>query len=96
VEEPYQRSTCGSGVGWNNEFETVRVRLSDFLNNGSTLNLGDVSKIVLRFGPRHGSVAGRLGLDDVELVGGEPVLFADGFESGDATAWSAVVPAASP
>ena len=92
VEEPYQRFGCGNGVGWNNEFETVRVRLSDFLNNGSTLNLGDVSKIVLRFGPGYGSVAGRLGLDDVELVGGGPELFADGFESGDATAWSAVVP----
>jgi hypothetical protein len=92
VEEPYQRSACGDGVGWNNEFETVRVRLSDFLNNGSTLNLGDVSKIVLRFGPGYGSAAGRLGLDDVELVGAGPGLLADGFESGDTSAWTTTVP----
>jgi hypothetical protein len=71
VEEPYQRNsgpTCGVGNGWNSEFETIRIRLNDFLNNGSTLNLSQVRKLTFLFGPAHGSAQGRIALDEIELV----------------------------
>ncbi|MCZ6597590.1 MAG: hypothetical protein O7B99_08130, partial [Planctomycetota bacterium] len=32
IEEPYQRTSCGSGTGWANEFETIRIRVADFRN----------------------------------------------------------------
>jgi hypothetical protein len=88
LEEPYQRTGCGAGTGWNNEFETLRLRLADFLNDGSGLDLTDVRTVALRFGPGWGSSVGRFGLDQLELVGLEPVVFADGFESGDTSSWS--------
>jgi hypothetical protein len=67
IEEPYQRTSCGSGAGWANEFETIRMRISDFSNNGSGINLGSVEAIRLNFGPSWGSSVGRIGLDDVQL-----------------------------
>lgn len=93
LEEPYQRGGCGSGVGWNNEFETIRIRLTDFLHNGSGLDLADLEAVRFDFGPSFGSAAGRLGLDQVELTfPAFRILFADGFESGDFSRWSNVVP----
>ncbi|MFN0245065.1 MAG: hypothetical protein ACKVWV_19450 [Planctomycetota bacterium] len=68
IEEPYQRSGCGAGLGWANEFETIRVRLADFTRGGTGLDLGEIEAIEFRFGPSHGSALGSLGLDDVELV----------------------------
>ena len=71
IEEPYQRNTdpvCGVGFGWNSEYETIRIRLSDFLNNGSGVDLASVKKVIFRFGPSFGSSQGRIGLDDLELV----------------------------
>lgn len=71
IEEPYQRNTdpvCGAGVGWNSEYETIRIRLTDFLNNGSGVDLANVRKIVFRFGPAFGSAQGRIGLDEIELT----------------------------
>ena len=68
VEEPYARTSCGNGTGWGAEYETIRIRLADFLRDGSGLELADLDKIVLRFGPSHGSAEGRLGLDDLELT----------------------------
>ena len=65
IEEPYQRTGCGIGSGWNNEFETVRIRVSDFRRDGSGVDLTDVRRIVFGFGPSHGTVAGRLGLDEI-------------------------------
>lgn len=65
VEEPYQRGGAGSGAGWQNEYETIRIRLGDFLTNGSGLDLADVAALRFDFGPSHGSAQGRLGLDDV-------------------------------
>ncbi|MCP3905347.1 MAG: hypothetical protein GY715_17100 [Planctomycetes bacterium] len=67
IEEPYQRSGCGSGAGWANEFETIRIRLTDFLNNGSGLNMSNVTAIRFQFGPSHGSAVGRIGLDDITI-----------------------------
>ncbi len=68
IEEPYQRSGCGMGVGWANEFESIRIRLRDFLHNGSGLDLADVVAVRFDFGPSFGSARGRIGLDDVEIT----------------------------
>ncbi len=69
IEEPYQRTGCGgtSGPGWGNEFETIRVRLSDFTRNGSLLDLSHVATIAFVFGPSYGSSAGRIGMDDIVI-----------------------------
>jgi hypothetical protein len=68
IEEPYQRTGCGSGVGWANEFETIRIRLTDFLNGGIGLDLTEVEAVRFEFGPSFGSSEGRIGLDDVALT----------------------------
>lgn len=67
IEEPYQRSG-----GWHNEFETIRIRLTDFLTNGSGLDLTDIVAVRFDCGPSFGSEEGRLGLDDVELTNDHP------------------------
>ena len=71
IEEPYQRNSgpvCGSGVGWNSEYETIRIRLTDFLNDGSDLDLSNVRYLTFEFGPSHGSAQGRIALDEIELT----------------------------
>jgi hypothetical protein len=68
LTRPYERTGFGSGVGWANEFQTVRIRLEDFGRNGSDLDLGDVVAVRFDFGPGFGSPRGRIGLDDVEVV----------------------------
>jgi hypothetical protein len=70
IRAPYQRIGCpsGTGPGWASEFETIRLRLSDFLNNGSGLDLTNLASIDFQFGPSYGSNAGRLGLDDIEFT----------------------------
>jgi hypothetical protein len=68
IRTPYRRAGCGTGTGWANEFETIRARLSDFLNNGSGLDLSNVVSIDFNFGPSYGSSAGRLGMDDLEFT----------------------------
>lgn len=68
VEEPYQRTGCGSGVGWGNEFETIRVRLTDFARNGKQIELTNITSVELNFGPSFGSSQGRIGIDDLELT----------------------------
>lgn len=67
IEEPYQRTACGSGTGWGNEFETIRIRLTDFTRNGAPIDLAHVAWIDFLFGPSNGAAQGRLGFDDVEL-----------------------------
>jgi hypothetical protein len=67
-EEPYQRTSCGIGTGWHNEFETIRIRLRDFLANGSGLELSSITEVELNFGPSHGSPRGRLVIDELELT----------------------------
>jgi hypothetical protein len=67
VEEPYQRTSCGSGAGWGNEFETIRVRLADFQTDATGLDLSDVRTLTFRFGLAWGSRFGRIGLDDIEF-----------------------------
>ncbi|MEM7205477.1 MAG: hypothetical protein AAF628_34795 [Planctomycetota bacterium] len=80
VEEPYQRNilcgpavcgytrTCGVGTGWTSDFETIRLRLGDFQNNGTDVDLADVRQIAFRFGPSWGSAQARLGLDEIEFA----------------------------
>jgi hypothetical protein len=72
IEEPYQRINCGTGTGWANEFETIRLALDDFrrlgAQDGTALDLARLARVTFRFGPGFGSAAARLGLDDIELV----------------------------
>jgi len=68
VRDPYQRTSFGTGAGWQNEFETIRLRLIDFTRDGNPLDLSDIEILRLRFGPSHGSAEGRIGLDDVRLL----------------------------
>ena len=68
VEVPYQRGGCGSGLGWGNEFETIKVRLEDFTRNGNAIDLADVTSIEVRCGPAFGSKEGRMGFDDLVLT----------------------------
>ena len=68
IEEPYQRTGYGAGTGWQNEFETIRIRLTDFLRDGADLDLGSVRSVRFDFGSGFGSSEGRVAVDDVELV----------------------------
>ncbi|MCA8942543.1 MAG: hypothetical protein KDB80_08320, partial [Planctomycetes bacterium] len=68
IEDPYDRSGCGTGSGWTSEYETIRIRLTDFQNDGAGLDLGDVQTLTFSFGPSHGSGQARLGLDEIELT----------------------------
>jgi hypothetical protein len=67
ITRPYQRTGLGTGAGWANEFNTVRIRLADFENDGSGLDLGDIVAVRLEFGGLNGSARGRIGIDDLEL-----------------------------
>jgi hypothetical protein len=71
IEEPYQRTGCGTGAaGWGNEFETIRIRLTDLQHDGSGLDLTDLAAVTFRFGPSFSSPAmGRLGFDDLMFTG---------------------------
>jgi hypothetical protein len=68
LEEPYQRTACGTGAGWGNEFETVRLPLADFRRVERALDLQHITSIEFRVGPSHGDAVGRIGLDDVEFT----------------------------
>lgn len=63
LEQPYQRSG-----GWHNEMETIRIRTTDFLNNGSGLDLGEIVAARLNVGPGWGSGRGRIVIDEVMLT----------------------------
>jgi hypothetical protein len=67
IEEPYQRGGFGSGFGWQNEMETVRIRLTDFEANGSGIDMSNIEAVRFDFGPSFGDAQGRIGLDDLEI-----------------------------
>jgi dienelactone hydrolase len=67
IPPPYPRDGFGAGAGWQNEFVTVRLRLSDFAVDGD-LDLARIEAIRLDFGEGFGSARGRLALDDLELT----------------------------
>jgi hypothetical protein len=68
IEEPYQRTGCGSGAGWANEWETLRIPIADFVRASGKLDRTQVVGVDLLFGPSYGSVRGRLGIDDLGFV----------------------------
>lgn len=68
IEEPYQRTSCGTGAGWASEFETIRIPLQAFAANASGIDLNKITAVGFEFGPSHGSAVGRIGLDQVELL----------------------------
>lgn len=63
LEEPFQRSG-----GWHNEMETIRLRVTDFLNNGAALNLSNIVAVRLNAGPTFGDARGRIVVDDLMLT----------------------------
>ncbi len=63
IIQTYQRSG-----GWQNEFCTVRIRLTDFLINGTQLDLATIESFGFSFGSPGASAMGALGIDDIELV----------------------------
>ncbi len=85
-EQPYQRSgplhdPTAPIRGWHNEMETIRIRLTDFLNNGSGLDLTDIVAVRLEVGPAHGSPEGRIVIDDLMLSNDRAVY--DARDNGD-------------
>jgi len=67
LEQPYNRSS-----GWHNEFETIKIRLTDFLTNNTGLDLTDIEAVRFEFGPSFGATRGRIGLDEVMLTSDAP------------------------
>jgi len=65
---PYARDDGGQGTGWINEFQTIRIPISDFASNGHALDLDDVAALRFEFGPSYGSSQGRVGMDDIEVL----------------------------
>ena len=68
IEEPYQRTGSGTGAGWQNEFETIRLRLTDFQNNDSPLDLTNVVGVRFVWRTTSGIIAERVGFDDLEVT----------------------------
>jgi dienelactone hydrolase len=68
LTRPYLRGGLGTGFGWANEFNTVRIRLADFENDGSGIDLKNIVAVRFDFGTGYGSARGRIGIDDVELT----------------------------
>jgi hypothetical protein len=75
IEEVYQRCIpcAGDGaVGWQNEFEVIRIWLTDFLHDNDQLDLSNVEAIRFEFGSTAGSSRGRIGFDDLIVSGDAP------------------------
>lgn len=68
LEEPYQRTGCGQGVGWLDEFETVRFGLRAFRAVNPALDVDKLDQLEFLFGPSHGDPEGRLLIDDIEVT----------------------------
>lgn len=68
LEEPYQRTGTGIGAGWQNEFESIRIRLTDFQNSGSGVDLTNIVAVLFIWGDNTTNIIGRIGLDDLELT----------------------------
>jgi len=68
VQEPYQRTGFGTGAGWQNEYEVIRIRLQDFQVDGVPIDLSDIVAVRLDFGVEGTSQVGRVSLDDIILV----------------------------
>ena len=58
-----------SDPGWQAEFETIRLRLTDFLNNDSGLDLQNIVAVRLEFAGTGDAPSGRIAIDDLSLTG---------------------------
>ena len=67
---PYARSG-----GWHNEMRRIRIRTTDFLANGSPLDLGNIVAVRLNFGPAWGTNQGRIVIDELMLDNDLPPFF---------------------
>ncbi len=67
LTRPYQRNGLGTGFGWSNEFNSIRIALTDF-QAASNLDLEDIQSLRFDFGGGFGTPLGRIGLDDVQLI----------------------------
>ncbi|MFM1867857.1 MAG: hypothetical protein RL591_1265, partial [Planctomycetota bacterium] len=67
VEEPYQRTGFGTGTGWQNAMETIRLPLSAFTSGGSAIDLTRIESVLVQFGGTSGSAQGRLVIDDLQI-----------------------------
>ncbi|UCF34091.1 MAG: hypothetical protein JSV78_02050, partial [Phycisphaerales bacterium] len=70
LEQPYQREG-----GWHNEMEVIRIRPTDFLTNGSDLDLVNIAAVRFDFGPSWGSNEGRIVVDELMLTNDYPPYF---------------------
>ncbi|MFN0057940.1 MAG: hypothetical protein ACKVX7_05720 [Planctomycetota bacterium] len=68
ITRPYQRTGVGTGAGWANEFNVVRLRVCDFENDGSGIDLTQIVAVRLEFGTGFGTSRGRIGIDDIRLT----------------------------
>ena len=57
----------GEGECLVDDVQVIRIRLTDFLTNGSNLDLANITSLRLSFGGAAGSPQGRIGLDDIRL-----------------------------
>jgi hypothetical protein len=72
IEEPYQRTGSGTGAGWQNEFETIRIRLTDFQSFDTVpVDLTNIVAVRFQWGGNTYRVIGRFGLDDLEVTAEE-------------------------
>lgn len=69
VQKPFARTGSGSGTGWQNEFETHRIRVADFGRDGRAIDLTDIAAVRFDFGDGAGSPSGRIGFDDLMVTG---------------------------
>ena len=68
VNQPYQRIGDGSGLGWQNDFRTIRLRLRDFQGGGTGLKLSMISSVRIEVGGSFGSSLGRFIMDDLQFT----------------------------
>jgi hypothetical protein len=65
---PYPRTDSGTGNGWANEFQTVRIPLHAFEVDGTGLDLSAITAVRFDVGPGLGTLQGHIGLDDLEIL----------------------------
>jgi hypothetical protein len=68
VQRPFARTGAGTGTGWQNEFETHRIRVADFGRDGRAIDLSDIVAVRFDFGGDAGSASGRIGFDDLMVI----------------------------
>lgn len=64
----YQRTGFGTGAGWQNEIQLVRLRLDDFKRHGNAIDLANITSVRLEFATPGESATGRVVIDDLTLL----------------------------